>query len=844
MSKQIREIDLVPDPKILVVLTYASMKPIDSLCELIDNAIDSFSLEPRTERPLVLIDLPTRKELRDKQGMLRVRDNGPGLSLDQMEKALRAGFSSKYSYDSLGLFGVGFNIASGKLGQITRFITIRREDDFALEAKLDLQKLRRQGDYKLMPKIIEKPENSVHGTIVEITEPWPEGNQNHGFMLKLIQQGLPTILRTLGRRYATILKDKNIRIQIGNDTVEAFEHCVWSPERYVERQKHGKIYAKYEFNKVIHAQRRCVECGSLIIDGGEVCRQKDCGSSSIKTMEERVYGWLGIQRYLDLSHFGIDLIRNGRAIRTLEKSAFFEFIDENGNPIVDYPIDDRTGRIIGEVHLDHVPVDPAKQDFERSSPEWRRAIEFLRGDSSLQPTKPNADSNKSIIFRLYQGYRKVRTPGKHDLYMGKWQPGADKAVLLTSTEVDELKKKFDEREPGYFEDIEWWRLVEAADTKPLKGLKKCPECHADCVDESEECPSCGYVFEGKLCINNDCKARLPRSAVSCPQCGANQIPKVYNPWECKVCGNSNPEEAEICGTCDSHRGSPNPLQKETLVSKSVYSEELSIEHVSIELASGENSSPLGLRTYVSNSPIVLVDSTGKKTRLPLIRFIESDIEVVLDLGHSLFTTLRLAPEQILAYEMSQYIFTINQGLASRYPGAHSISNIATAILSKYWANRLDNSDAETKRKADELLQWIKERLIITINDNGEDVYKSLNEKEAERLVIELLNRKKDPADLKDMIATGEFFQFLSPSAILSTLRRFPHLFFDGKVWKSSFANLDVPETTIKRAQEEILCRYHNCLESVVLYLESSTHEPNESSVAAACYEILTDKIVE
>ncbi len=161
MTKPVRDIDLIPDPQILVVLTYASMKPIDSLGERNNAKKKKKGLEPRTEKPLVLIDLPTRRDLRENKAILRVRDNGPGLSLDQMERSLRAGYSSKHPYGSLGLFGVGFNIASGKLGQITKFITARREDDFALEAKLDLQKLRKQGDYKITPKIIEKPENMV-----------------------------------------------------------------------------------------------------------------------------------------------------------------------------------------------------------------------------------------------------------------------------------------------------------------------------------------------------------------------------------------------------------------------------------------------------------------------------------------------------------------------------------------------------------------------------------------------------------------------------------------------------------------------------------------------------------
>ena len=36
-------LNLTPDPKVLIALTHTDIKPLDALCELIDNAIDSFS---------------------------------------------------------------------------------------------------------------------------------------------------------------------------------------------------------------------------------------------------------------------------------------------------------------------------------------------------------------------------------------------------------------------------------------------------------------------------------------------------------------------------------------------------------------------------------------------------------------------------------------------------------------------------------------------------------------------------------------------------------------------------------------------------------------------------------
>ena len=35
--------DFTPDPKVLLALTHTPMQPLDALCELIDNAIDSFA---------------------------------------------------------------------------------------------------------------------------------------------------------------------------------------------------------------------------------------------------------------------------------------------------------------------------------------------------------------------------------------------------------------------------------------------------------------------------------------------------------------------------------------------------------------------------------------------------------------------------------------------------------------------------------------------------------------------------------------------------------------------------------------------------------------------------------
>jgi hypothetical protein len=843
MDNSVREIDITPDPQVLYVLTYTSMRPIDSLCELIDNAIDSFGIASDPDRSLILIDLPSRRDISEEKAILRVRDNGPGLSIDEVESSLKAGFSSKYRFGKLGLFGVGFNIASGKLGMITKFTTAKEHDDYAIETIIDLQKLRKQGHYKIIPKQIPKPTYLDHGTVIEITAPWKEGNQNFGFMSKLLAQGRPTILRTLGRKYATILRKKTIRLQLGDDTVEPFEHCVWNSSRYVVRQKHGKIYARYDVDSVIHKQRRCGECGNIVPDDSSECIQTDCKSSTIQSVEERIRGWVGIQRFLDSSHFGIDLIRNGRVIRTLEKQAVFEFADENGETIVDYPIDDRTGRIIGEIHLDHVPVDPAKQDFERTSPEWQRAMAHLRGQSSLQPSQPGASENESLIYKLYQGYRKVRTPGRHDLYMGKWLAGSDKATLLSPSEVQVLRKKFEEREPGFFGDDEWWSLVEQADEEPVKGLKKCPEagCGIESPEEAQECPACGYLFESKKCINKECSEFIPKGAASCSHCGANQIPTVEKPWKCLVCKSENSESNEVCTICGNQRGTLDPVSENSLLSTSDKIERLSKSLVTIKLANGELSESIDLDVYSSSSQIEVISETGSKIRVPLIRFVSSGLlNVFIDFTHSLFSNLKTTPEHAVSYEVAQYIFSLNQGLASRYSGVHSLANIAQEIMNKYWGEELSTSEQTINARIDELMISIRERLASSAKDDGDDIYSNLSEKDIEALVVEIVNSRRDPAELKEMISNGEFVNFLSSKAISTILRQYPHLFFDERVWKDGYTHVEVPASAKSRIQESVKAKHLNYLEAVILFSEKTGHHKLETQLADSACRLLED----
>lgn len=706
--------DFTPDPRALIALTQNPMMPLDALCELIDNSIDSFSNSllhgVKIEHPKIWIDIPKKAELDTDIGVVRIRDNGPGMSSQQAEKAIKAGYSGNNSIDTLGLFGMGFNISTGKMGIVTRFTTARKEDSFCTRTKIDLEEITATRNYTIKAEQAEKPVYFESGTLIEINRWWPEGHPNHGFIYKLVGYGLKKIKEELGRRYATILREEEIEILVNNDPCVAFEHCVWGANRYVTHKKYGKIFAKYDVDTILTSHRRCVKCRAIIPDGVTSC--PSCGNTEIRTIEERVKGWLGIQRFDDKNRFGIDLIRNGRAIRIGEKRAFFEFVDEFQQTIIDYPIDGIYGRIIGEIHLDFVPVDYLKQDFQRSSEEWQRAISYLRGDSSLQPTQEGADKNESIIYKLFQGYRKVRTPGTTDMYMGYWDK-AEGAPKRISREVEaQYYQKFLAKEKGYYDDAEWWKLVEEASVPPASPMIDCPECGSQNLAEAETCSTCGFVFKGKTCVNEKCGKEIALSAAICPYCETNQNPVVATPWYCNVCGTKNPAGTTVCKHCKGEKGTPNPLSEDELLKHAIKDDELSIEDLSIRLANGCSSNSFSLRTYYSDKPLTLPTNE----RLPIILFKKIGcINVVIDKTHPLYNLRGMSPVEVLASEAAAYIFDLNRNLIE-LPG-HSISNITWQIIRTYWIDKVEINEESISKKCSSLLKSIKDQISVVIDSS-------------------------------------------------------------------------------------------------------------------------------
>ena len=110
-------IDITPSPRILRMLGQIDFSAIQCLCELIDNSIDAFadSAQASSSSPEIIVRVPKIERLTETSEIL-ISDNGAGMDIDQLNRSLKAGFSSNNPVDKMGLFGMGFNIATARLG--------------------------------------------------------------------------------------------------------------------------------------------------------------------------------------------------------------------------------------------------------------------------------------------------------------------------------------------------------------------------------------------------------------------------------------------------------------------------------------------------------------------------------------------------------------------------------------------------------------------------------------------------------------------------------------------------------------------------------------------------------
>ncbi|PVG82103.1 ATP-binding protein [Nocardioides gansuensis] len=583
-------IDVTPHPRLLAVLGDIEFAPWQCLAELIDNAFDDFlSDPPEDDTPTVTISLPSRdSDHRDAQ--VWISDNGRGMSLDHLNMALSAGWSSNARYGKLGLFGMGFNIATARLGNTTQVRTTRAGDSEWVSVTLDLRKMATQDNF-VVPVIREpKDDPAEHGTQVIVSDLKQEQHD-------LLSRQQTKIRDLLGDVYSFLLRERDFSLRVDGKSVQPLLPCIWNKDRSVV-QRGVKYPAYIEIDKELPSLNACHDCGRWQDLTVREC--EECGSTELEERERRITGWLGIQRYSHKSDFGIDFLRNGRKILVRDVRIFaWEDPNELGaRPESEYPIEvPNEGRIVGEIHIDHVRVNYQKNAFEYNTIEWKQVVRTLRGDGPLRPNiarEAGYPTNESPIGRLFTGYRRL-DPGLKYLVPGD----GDHAIHEKAREWAKLFRKGD---PAYQHDHIWYEQAKQHD-----------EPKVIVPPESTDPGDAG---------DDDARSRL-------------DIPEPTD---------SQPQP-----------GDPTPPRETEDQKQERYREQGEVLHdISGEYALPGFGNALKVTVYGLNGTEV-ADTSGQRVPVYVQQQRGTDVHVFVDFGHSLFTDFGADPREYAVLGVAEHI---------------------------------------------------------------------------------------------------------------------------------------------------------------------------------------------
>ena len=455
-----KQFDLTPSPRVLRMLGQVDFKPWQCLAELADNAVDAF-LTGREQGgigvmfPQVNIEIPSVAEIGADKGTIRIADNAPGMDPELLERAVRAGYSGNNSVDKLGLFGMGFNVATARLGNRTEVWTTRADDENWWGVGIDFDEMEKSDTFRVPALTRAKVPNETgrHGTEIVISKL----DKERARYLRTAG-GLRLTRNQLSRVYNKIMLEIGLKVTVAGQELKAREFCVWDKKRWVDTgNRFGRVPAIIPIEADLGERQYCNDCWVWLISQETEC--PSCGSEDQLRMRSRkVSGWIGVQRFFDQKDYGIDLIRNGRVIEDRSKVFFSWTSPDDGEVLEEYPIEQQHwgGRIVGELNIDFVPLASHQKDsFDRNTAEWQMVVEAVHGFGPILPQIRQrlnfADTNESPLARLHAGYRRGNPPGLRCLV-----PGNPTGI---NAEPQQWAAKFWEGDPDYQSDNIWWQAV-------------------------------------------------------------------------------------------------------------------------------------------------------------------------------------------------------------------------------------------------------------------------------------------------------------------------------------------------------------------------------------------------
>lgn len=741
------DFDLTPDPRVLQMLGEINLAQWRCLAELVDNSIDGFMSAQRLDdviaNPEVLITVPRTDTA---AARISVRDNGPGMSSETLEHAVRAGWSGNSPLGSLGLFGMGFNIATARLGLVTEVWTSRAGDPHEIGIRIDLEELKAQRNFRVARQTRPKADHTAHGTEIVISKLKPE---QRAWLAR--GQNTTAMRKHLAKAYSALLSPESgnavFYLELNGTRIQARRHCTWSAERHVETSN-GTVHAVERFNVALPARSYCAACMQTLPDGETTC---PTGSDSCRvvTVDRRVRGWVGIQRYLHDTDFGLDIIRNGRKIELGIKD-LFEWREGDSSEI-EYPTDDqrKRGRFVGEIHLDHCRVSYTKDRFERDDPAWGEMVRLVRGDGPLQPLKAKTlgyGTNNSPLFRLFQAFRRTSPQGKNGLW-------SRVLVVKDNERALEMAGLFENNEPDYLGDERWWQLVEEQDATVLGAPTPASPGGTPAPPPGDIPP--GFLDED---YGGGSSAPTPPPAPGTPISPSPPVPPPV------------PERKPIF-----------ELTRKYI--HPTYRVEYDVQGFAVDRRDPD----LG---------------TGHPWTLPLIDVATRTYAFLTDTTHDLYRSTTMTPLDALLIELSHRTMDF---LRQTAPDVTFASILADFRREYCTDSRLDAGAiiAEATSTLAQIAASLQGKLA---DGEGTALHNALSSSTREAIGRRMVAR--GVAAPRDAIASGAFLTYAEPQTIRDFFDAHPELFLDGKYWDDPYITLDYGSPDVsEEARRVVRARY-------------------------------------
>lgn len=743
-------LDITPTPRILRTLGEIPFQTWQCIAELIDNSVDAF-LSNRS----AAYDVPDQRisvtwssdSVAASQRTIEIADNACGMSIEQLQNAVRAGYSSNNPIGNLGLFGMGFNISTARLGEVTTILSTRSGDADWVGVKIDFQRLidAKRFDAPIIREAKTNPEES--GTRITISK-----------LRTGIIAELPTkeneIRQRLESVYAPLLNTQDITILIKGKQLRPRNHCVWSESRYV-RYNDQNVPAKISIDRnlgdaLFDLSRNCYLTPDEAEDYYVAQQQGQIWPAHIVERSKRLTGWLGIQRYADPNDFGIDFIRNGRKILVSDKTLFQYENPITGQKELQYPLELGTsigGRIVGELNVDYLLPTYQKNDFDRSDSSWAQTVEALCGVGPFLPKSRKAmgftDANISPIGLLVNAYRRI-----------------DKGTKCLFAPNDISKRYATEFKKGlrdYMDDTLWWKAAQEEDQRQSTGGSR------------------------------------TTTAVNTGDTPSDDISSYLG-------GSTAPVERDVHTTTNKTTSNASESTTASQVLETSKLDELIQRATAVSQLTGRgyrfgNAGSLNVRVYELNRGEIKY----KGERKPC--FFNSDgidCDFVYDPSHPVLTQYPITPKMLL-------LLYLSEKLKARDSLPDLVSVYTELVQTTMHESKIDRQTLQDR--ASSAFELLREKLRGALQDHAEEVVNCIHEStgEVEDTIANIIQNNPALLDaFQSNTAMGfDAIYYVPPKTLYRLVDSFPEEVFDGKALATPFMSIKLrDENATQRARED------------------------------------------